>query len=246
MKVCQIQKDRDKQARCKCSILHFNIEFCDFSGIRGRRIGEASNPGPRLRRRGPRSVEARTERRQRREAPTTAGGSEGCEELNLTMLHLNLRGFLSHIAEVTAVIRDMPAKPFLVCLNETFLTKAVEEVKLEGYQVLARRDREGQWGGGVLMFVMDAYFARVTLVGISESAKRIWVIALRQGGITQFAAGIFRPIVGTQSPLDSMACAFCEGECGRETDGGDVSTIGASSIGEAAYSRQIFARRCFN
>ena len=104
MKVCQIQKDRDKQARCKCSILHFNIEFCDFSGIRGRRIGEASNPGPRLRRRGPRSVEARTERRQRREAPTTAGGSEGCEELNLTMLHLNLRGFLSHIAEVTAVM----------------------------------------------------------------------------------------------------------------------------------------------
>ena len=93
------------------------------------------------------------------------------------MLHLNLRGFLSHIAEVTAVIRDMPAKPFLVCLNETFLTKAVEEVKLEGYQVLARRDREGQWGGGVLMFVMDAYFAKVTLVGISESAERIWAIA---------------------------------------------------------------------
>ena len=44
------------------------------------------------------------------------------------------------------------------------------------YQVLARRDREGQWGGGVLMFVMDAYSARVTLVGISEEAERIWAI----------------------------------------------------------------------
>jgi hypothetical protein len=189
------------------------------------------------------------------------------------MLHLNLRGFVSHIAEVTAVIRDMPAKPFLVCLNETFLTKAVEEVKLEGYQVLARRDREGQWGGGVLMFVMDAYFARVTLVGISESAERIWAIVHSDRG-PYLVCCWYRPpdpgntksiesfeteymqhkdgVLGyfnarrSKRPLDSMACAFCEGECGGETDGGDVSTIGASSIGEAAYSRQIFARRCFN
>ena len=129
---CKFQQDRDKQARGECFILRFNVKFADFSCLRGRRIGEALNPGHRLRRRGPRSVEARTGRLQRRAAPTTAGGSEVCEELNLIMLHLNLRGFLSHIAEVTAVIRDMPAKPFLVCLNETFLTKAVEEVKLEG------------------------------------------------------------------------------------------------------------------
>ena len=56
------------------------------------------------------------------------------------MLHLNLLGYLFHMAEVTAVIRDMPAQFFLVCSSETFLTKAVEEVKLDGYQVLVRRD----------------------------------------------------------------------------------------------------------
>ena len=92
------------------------------------------------------------------------------------MLHLNLRGYLSHIAETTALLRAMEKKPFLVCLNETFLSKAVENVELEGYQVLARRDRQGQWGGGILVFVLDEYFPRVTLVAESASAERIWAI----------------------------------------------------------------------
>ena len=95
----------------------------------------------------------------------------------MTMLHLNLRGYLSHIAETTALLRSMDEKPFLVALNETFLTKAIEHVELEGYQVLVRRDREGQWGGGVLVFILDEYAPRVTLVEISEVAERVWVLA---------------------------------------------------------------------
>ena len=86
------------------------------------------------------------------------------------MLHLNMRGYVSHIAEVTALIRDLPAKPFLVSLNETFLSEAIEQVKLEGYQVLARRDRKERWGGGVFVFVLDEYFPRVTLLDVSEEA----------------------------------------------------------------------------
>ena len=70
------------------------------------------------------------------------------------MLHLNLRGYLSHIAETTALLRGMKENLFLVTLNETFLSKAIEHVELEGYQLLARRDRDGQWGGGVLVFVI--------------------------------------------------------------------------------------------
>ena len=64
-----------------------------------------------------------------------------CEN-GMLMLHLNLRGYLSHIAETTAILRGMEQKPFLVTLNETFLNKAIEHVELEGYQLLARRDRE--------------------------------------------------------------------------------------------------------
>ena len=78
------------------------------------------------------------------------------------MLRLNLRGYLSHIAKVIALSRDLPAKFFLLSLSETFLTKAVEQVNFEGYQALAWRDREEKWGGGVLVFVMYEYFPLVT------------------------------------------------------------------------------------
>ena len=91
----------------------------------------------------------------------------------MKMLHLNLRCYLSHIAETTALLRGMDEKPFLVALNDTFLSKAIENVELESYQLLARRDREGQWGGGVLVFVLDEYAPRVTLVETSEAAERV-------------------------------------------------------------------------
>ena len=51
----------------------------------------------------------------------------------------------------------MVDKPFIVIMDETFLSKAIEHVELESYQVLTRRDREGQWGGGVLVFVLDEH-----------------------------------------------------------------------------------------
>ena len=126
------------------------------------RIGEAAHPGPRLRRRGPRSWDSRAGRRRRGEessslALVTFESLQECRETCLEMLHLNLRGYISHIAEVTALLREMRRKPFIVTLNETFLSKAIENVELEGYQVLARRDREGQWGGGILVFVLDEY-----------------------------------------------------------------------------------------
>ena len=94
----------------------------------------------------------------------------------MKMLLLNLRSYLSHIAEPIALLRNIDEKPFLVALNEAFLNKAIKHVELESYQVLARRDREGQWGGGVLIFVLDEYAPRVTLVYISEMAERVWVL----------------------------------------------------------------------
>ena len=84
----------------------------------GMRIGEAAHPGPRLRRRGPRSLESHAARRNR-EGPASViqeSQVDNCEN-GLLMLHLNLRGYLSHIAETTAMLRGMEQKPFLVTLN---------------------------------------------------------------------------------------------------------------------------------
>ena len=73
-------------------------------------------------------------------------------------------------------MRGIEEKPFLVSLNETFLSKAIEHVELEGYHLLARRDREGQWRGGVLVLALDEYASRITLVEISNAAERIWAL----------------------------------------------------------------------
>ena len=59
------------------------------------------------------------------------------------------------MSKISLTLKGINENPFLVGLHETFLTKAIENVHLENYQVLARRDREGQWGGGVLVFVLD-------------------------------------------------------------------------------------------
>ena len=48
------------------------------------------------------------------------------------------------MAELTATLRLMDKPPALVCLNETFLDKSVKTVQLEGYELVARRDRQGR------------------------------------------------------------------------------------------------------
>ena len=85
----------------------------NFSMWIGVRIGEASNPGPRFRRRGPRSLDSREALRNRGAPPSDATVSEvEIRETGLTMLLLNLRGYMSHIAETTALLRAMEEKLF--------------------------------------------------------------------------------------------------------------------------------------
>ena len=84
-----------RKFECGLSIcnLQFAIRIVHHLILRGVRIGEASHPGPRLRRRGPRSLESRAARRNR-EGPASVIQErqvENCEN-GLLMLHLNLRG----------------------------------------------------------------------------------------------------------------------------------------------------------
>ena len=70
----------------------------------------------------------------------------------------------------------MDQKPFIVSMHETFLNKCIEHVELESYQLFGRRHREGQWGSEVLVFVLDEYAARVSLIEITAVAERIWAM----------------------------------------------------------------------
>ena len=211
-------------------IIHYVI-------FEGRRIGEAAHTGPRLRRRGLRSLDSQEGRRNRGGPPRDATVSEvESRETGMTMLLLNLRSYISHIAETTALLRAMEEQPFLVCLNETFLNKAMEHVELEGYEVLARRDRQGQWGGGILVFVLDEYFARVTLVAESASAERICLIAHSDQGPYLVCCWYRPPNPGNIETIESL-----ETEYNRYKEG----AVGVFVLGDfkCAFNTVAQARR---
>jgi hypothetical protein len=102
----------------------------------------------------------------------------------------------------------MDQKPFIVSMNETFLNKCIEHVELEGYQVLGRRDREGQWGGGVLAFVLDEYAPRVTLIEISAVAERIWAMVHSDQGPYLVCCWYRPPSPGTIDSINSFELKF--------------------------------------
>ena len=63
------------------------------------------------------------------------------EEQKFHILFYNIQGLLSHVAELTAVIRQSKIMPSILCFNETFLDESIEDVCIEGYTIIARRDR---------------------------------------------------------------------------------------------------------
>ena len=117
---------------CGYNILRIVHRCWDHAPTPGDTDGEASNPGPRLRRRGPRSEAARAMRRERRQHLTIGTqpppATEICEDMKFRILHANIRGWISHAAELTARVRLMDEKPDLICVNETFLNRIVEHI----------------------------------------------------------------------------------------------------------------------
>ena len=52
------------------------------------------------------------------------------------ILHVNIRGLRSHLAELCAVIRWRAPPPDTICVNESFLDSAVEEVEIKGFDLV--------------------------------------------------------------------------------------------------------------
>ena len=136
--------------------VHYSWEEGKHSPPPTETDGEASQPGPRLRRRGPRSREAQDRRLHRNQARSKESAHVSARHAvladeTLTIWLLNVRGWTSAAAEVTALLRLADKKPGLLCLNETFLNRTTKNVVLEGYTLVARRDRadESGWGGVV-------------------------------------------------------------------------------------------------
>ena len=131
---------------------------------------DAVEEGKRRRHRGPRSWEAR-QRRLGRTKPYTIGHEE------FTILHSDVRGFISRVAELSARLRLMVSKPSVLCLTETRADKGLPSMRTEGYTLISRRDRDdGRLGGGVGVFALEKLAHRVTLLENSQVVERSWVI----------------------------------------------------------------------
>jgi exonuclease III len=104
--------------------------------------------------------------------------SEGL--LDTVVLHINVQGLRSHLAELSAVIRLSASPPDIICVNETFLDEGVEEVALEGYSVAGRRDRsfggvDKRRCGGIIVFARTDITDHVTLMLTSTTHERMWL-----------------------------------------------------------------------
>ena len=138
------------------------------------------------------------------------------EPADTNILHVNIQGWRSHMAELCAVIRIMTAAPDVVCVNETFLDKGVEDVQLEGYLVVGRRDRsysgDERRCGGIIVFARTEIAEHVTLMSMSDSSERMWILMHTHLGL--LCCWYRPPLPGeVQSILDF------ETECNQLKDG---------------------------
>ena len=112
----------------------------------------------------------------------------------LSILHVNIRGWLSHHVELEAHIRLLPKVPMFVVVNETFLNASVEAVKLSGYDIICRRDRDdGRQRGGILVFASTPNALNVTLLENQKWLKDVGVYFIPTVGLSYCAAGTGHP-----------------------------------------------------
>lgn len=95
------------------------------------------------------------------------------------IMHVNIQGLRSHLIELCAVIRLCATPPDIICVNETFLDESVENIELEGFEVVGRRDRsfsgDDRACGGVIIFARSVISCHVTLLLTSQVSERLWL-----------------------------------------------------------------------
>ena len=101
------------------------------------------------------------------------GGPEAVKQVSA--FHCNMNGYKTHAVDVEASIKLLDELPEIVMLNETKMDPGDEEVKLTGYILLCQRDR-GVEGGGIAVFGRKDVSARMTLIHVSETFERCWVL----------------------------------------------------------------------
>ena len=152
-----------------------------------------------------------------RAAPAARGGFDYRNETgapnagalpDTCIMHVNIQGLRSHLAELCAVIRLSAAPPDIVCVNETFLDEGIEEIALEGFDVVGRRDRSHNGDerkcGGVIVYARSAIANHVTLISISGESERLWLQMHTNNGPYLLCAWYRPPVQGEVDSITSF------------------------------------------
>ena len=138
------------------------------------------------------------------------------------MLLLNIRGFLSHKAELDGTLALLH-QPLLVGLTETWLDASVGEPSLSGYSRVSRLDRrDGRIGGGLLMFARQDVACWISHVADSSTHERSWHILYTDVGPLLIALWYRPPDSGMESIRDLEAEAVAH----------QLDTIGTMVLGD--------------
>ena len=170
----------------------------------------------RVRKRGPRSLEAVTRRNSNTENPFGLQVPQGgglCEskpappykDSSFTLLCMNIRGFLSHHVELSAHL-EFIGMPSFVGLTETWLTNVVGSISLPGYTLVSRRDRnDGRQGGGIVLFARDSFVAQIVHIEDSTEYERSWHILHTDFGALCVGLWYRPPAHGEVGSIHSLA-----------------------------------------
>lgn len=168
----------------------------------------------RKRRRGPRSFDAVLLRSRLASHTHTSPQGDGrrysrptspFELAGFTILHVNVRGFISHQHELQASIRLMQPRPNIICMNETFLNQSVQQINLEGYVLVSRKDRpRAIHAGGIAVFAKRDVASQIVHLGNSDDAERSWHLLHTDSGPLLLGCWYRPPHCGEVTSIETL------------------------------------------
>ena len=148
-----------------------------------------------------------------------------------TFLNANVRAIRRKTVDITRLLERCDFPTFLV-FTETWLDKALEELRLPGYVEVSRRDR-GSRSGGVMVFAKAGFENAIVHVGDSDVAERSWHIIHSNRGPILFGAWYRPPKQGEVASIESI-----DAEClkfGSEALG--TILVGDMNVHESGWLR---------
>ncbi len=124
---------------------------------------------------------------------------------SLRIVHFNLRGWLSHSAELESFLQHSEPRPDIVCLNETLLDKSVLDIQISGYACVSRRDRrDGRAGGGIAVFAIDGIADNIVHELDVDDHERCWHIIHSDQGPLLLGAWYRPPASGEVASIHAL------------------------------------------